>query len=217
MQLLGRNRPRLLTLCPSRNDNRLHRTSQVPCRDTHTMRKPAHLILLFAAVLTLATYAVPLHGDDWPQWRGPTRDDVWRETGILDKFSGPQLPTPLASRRSAAATAARPWPKAGSSSPTGRPSRSEVERVHASTGRPAAACGPSPTTAPTRTWATWPDRGPASRSTRAVPTPWEPWGTCTASTRPPARCSGRSSRAWTTRSACRSGASPRPRWSTATW
>src|SRR3954462_1871572 len=24
--------------------------------------------------------------DDWPQWLGPQRDGVWRETGILDKF-----------------------------------------------------------------------------------------------------------------------------------
>jgi len=24
--------------------------------------------------------------DDWPQWRGPNRDGVWRETGLLEKF-----------------------------------------------------------------------------------------------------------------------------------
>ncbi|MCC7084702.1 MAG: PQQ-binding-like beta-propeller repeat protein [Pirellulales bacterium] len=29
--------------------------------------------------------------DDWPQWRGPTRDGVWREEGILNKFAAPQL------------------------------------------------------------------------------------------------------------------------------
>lgn len=29
--------------------------------------------------------------DDWPQWRGPTRDGVWRETGIVKKFTKPQL------------------------------------------------------------------------------------------------------------------------------
>ena len=27
-----------------------------------------------------------LHADDWPQHMGPQRDDVWRETGILDRF-----------------------------------------------------------------------------------------------------------------------------------
>jgi outer membrane protein assembly factor BamB len=25
-------------------------------------------------------------GDDWPQWLGPRRDGVWRETGIVDRF-----------------------------------------------------------------------------------------------------------------------------------
>src|SRR5438876_9764157 len=24
--------------------------------------------------------------DDWPQWHGPRRDGVWRETGIVSKF-----------------------------------------------------------------------------------------------------------------------------------
>jgi outer membrane protein assembly factor BamB len=30
---------------------------------------------------------------DWPQWMGPGRDDVWHETGILDKFppGGPKI------------------------------------------------------------------------------------------------------------------------------
>src|SRR6266852_4338553 len=32
-------------------------------------------------------------GDDWPQWLGPNRDGVWRETGILDEFpkAGPKV------------------------------------------------------------------------------------------------------------------------------
>jgi outer membrane protein assembly factor BamB len=32
-------------------------------------------------------------GDDWPQWLGPQRDSVWRETGIVDKFpaEGPMV------------------------------------------------------------------------------------------------------------------------------
>src|SRR5207245_3267968 len=35
----------------------------------------------------------PLRADDWPQWLGPQRDGVWRETGILDKFpsAGPPV------------------------------------------------------------------------------------------------------------------------------
>ena len=33
------------------------------------------------------------HADDWPQWLGPQRDGVWRETGIVEKFpvEGPRI------------------------------------------------------------------------------------------------------------------------------
>ena len=27
-----------------------------------------------------------IHGADWPPWRGPERDGVWRETGILESI-----------------------------------------------------------------------------------------------------------------------------------
>jgi len=32
-------------------------------------------------------------GDDWPQWMGPNRDNIWRETGIVDKLpdGGPKV------------------------------------------------------------------------------------------------------------------------------
>ena len=33
--------------------------------------------------LTLATVA---RADDWPQWMGPTRDDVWKEAGVVEKL-----------------------------------------------------------------------------------------------------------------------------------
>lgn len=40
-------------------------------------------------------------GEDWPQWRGPSRDGVWRESGITAKLPSGQLPikwrVPLAS------------------------------------------------------------------------------------------------------------------------
>src|SRR5438067_257048 len=29
---------------------------------------------------------VATRADDWPQWRGPNRDGVWSETGILESF-----------------------------------------------------------------------------------------------------------------------------------
>jgi outer membrane protein assembly factor BamB len=45
-------------------------------------------ILIVLATLN-AAFAL---GDDWPQWRGPSRDGVWHETGIVEKFSQPQLP-----------------------------------------------------------------------------------------------------------------------------
>jgi hypothetical protein len=33
------------------------------------------------------------HADDWPQWRGPLRDGVWREDGVLERFppAGPPV------------------------------------------------------------------------------------------------------------------------------
>lgn len=44
-------------------------------------------VLLSSASLTVA------RADDWPQWLGPHRDGIWRETGILDRFpqGGPQV------------------------------------------------------------------------------------------------------------------------------
>jgi outer membrane protein assembly factor BamB len=37
--------------------------------------------------------ATAVRGDDWPQWMGPQRDGVWRESGILEKFpkDGPTI------------------------------------------------------------------------------------------------------------------------------
>ncbi len=42
----------------------------------------------FAALLLLWTLAgtAACRADDWPQWLGPRRDGVWRETGILKSF-----------------------------------------------------------------------------------------------------------------------------------
>ncbi|HIN54530.1 MAG TPA: hypothetical protein EYM79_09480, partial [Planctomycetes bacterium] len=51
---------------------------------------------LVQIVLTLGVlgfhYGETAHADDWPQWRGPSRDGVWQETGIIDKFSADQIP-----------------------------------------------------------------------------------------------------------------------------
>ena len=43
-----------------------------------------------AAVLIALTSQVT-RGDDWPQWRGPSRDGVWRESGLIERFDKPQI------------------------------------------------------------------------------------------------------------------------------
>src|SRR6476620_3946764 len=48
----------------------------------------------FFACLVLVLLLVSVAcADDWPQWLGPKRDGVWRETGLLDKFpqGGPKV------------------------------------------------------------------------------------------------------------------------------
>lgn len=41
------------------------------------------VLMTFLAILGCS---LPAWGDDWPQWRGPQRDGVWRETGIVEKL-----------------------------------------------------------------------------------------------------------------------------------
>jgi len=52
---------------------------------THRLRSGAAIFACLAAWSSL------LYADDWPQWRGPTRDGVWKETGIIQEFPGLQL------------------------------------------------------------------------------------------------------------------------------
>jgi outer membrane protein assembly factor BamB len=37
-------------------------------------------------VATLGLFASKIKADDWPQWLGPQRDSIWRETGLMEKF-----------------------------------------------------------------------------------------------------------------------------------
>jgi outer membrane protein assembly factor BamB len=52
------------------------------------MRRSRFLMVLCLQAVTLAGLA-----DDWPQWMGPHRDDIWRERGVVQSFptNGPPV------------------------------------------------------------------------------------------------------------------------------
>lgn len=57
----------------------------------------SHTIVAFfgravALGLLAAACCAAAVADDWPQWRGPGRDGVWRETGLVERFDVPRLP-----------------------------------------------------------------------------------------------------------------------------
>lgn len=65
-----------------------------PCGITqsHGLRNQRNIVRpILTAVVALAALAAA--ADDWPQWLGPQRDAVWRETGILKRFptNGPAI------------------------------------------------------------------------------------------------------------------------------
>ena len=45
-----------------------------------------------ALALCAACLAVPLFAEDWPQWRGPNRNDQSSETGLKKSFDGKAPP-----------------------------------------------------------------------------------------------------------------------------
>ena len=51
-------------------------------------RRKAFTLVLIAVLLSCITVSA----EDWPQWRGPNRDGVWTEDGIVKEFSSAQLP-----------------------------------------------------------------------------------------------------------------------------
>ena len=85
-----------------------------------------------ALAVAWACWAAPARpglADDWPQWRGPTRDGVWKEAGIVAKLPGPRIP--LRWRAEIAAGYSGPTVAGGRVYVTDRLARpSEVERVH---------------------------------------------------------------------------------------
>ena len=46
---------------------------------------------LFLAVWIVFLLSGVSRADDWPQWRGPNRDGIWRERGIVERFASSEL------------------------------------------------------------------------------------------------------------------------------
>ena len=54
---------------------------------------PSRRLLRSIALMSALSIApaAALRADDWPQWRGPDRDGVWKETGLIEKFPAPRI------------------------------------------------------------------------------------------------------------------------------
>ncbi len=52
-----------------------------------------YAIVCLATVALLTTFCPAAGADDWPQWMGPQRDNVWRESGLIETFpnGGPKI------------------------------------------------------------------------------------------------------------------------------
>ena len=96
------------------------------------------------SLVTLASFsATAARADDWPQWLGPRRDGVWRESGIVERFpqGGPTVRwrVPVAGGYAGPAVAGgrvfvTDWVPVGDGKPapdaSGRRVRAGKERVH---------------------------------------------------------------------------------------
>src|ERR1700733_10620028 len=47
----------------------------------------------FLAAVAIALVPASIQADDWPQWLGPERDGIWRESGVVEKLppGGPKV------------------------------------------------------------------------------------------------------------------------------
>ena len=114
------------------------------------------------AVVVAFTLSPALPADDWPQWLGPQRDGVWRETGIIKTLPKDGLPVvwrkPVGEGYAGPAVAAgrvfvtdwvmdKETKKPGSTLPA--PSCRGTNTCIASTKRPATSFGHTLTIAPT--------------------------------------------------------------------
>ncbi len=50
------------------------------------MKNPCGRIYVGLATLSALVFVRVIRAEDWPQFRGPNRDSVWRENGILTSF-----------------------------------------------------------------------------------------------------------------------------------
>lgn len=58
----------------------------------HALRHGGRALGIALWVATLGAAGLAARADDWPQWRGPNRDGVWRETGLVERLPAGQLP-----------------------------------------------------------------------------------------------------------------------------
>jgi outer membrane protein assembly factor BamB len=61
-------------------------------RGKSTLARVTLLAGLFTASLAALPETSRILADDWPQWRGPQRDGVWREEGVMLQFPSETLP-----------------------------------------------------------------------------------------------------------------------------
>lgn len=84
-------RTSMKTFDHERFDNRMSTSA-----NTNSIPGESTMKCLSAVVWTAVSFSSALchslSADEWPQWRGPRRDGVWRETGLLEKFDPPRLP-----------------------------------------------------------------------------------------------------------------------------
>ena len=83
--LAAQGRSREPKACPN---STLPHPAAAPLPLSRKRARGACALALLSLCLLLPSLA---SADDWPQWRGPTRDGVWRETGIIERFPGPQI------------------------------------------------------------------------------------------------------------------------------
>src|SRR5262245_12013656 len=43
-------------------------------------------------IIILGSLSAHAYADDWPQWRGPNRDGVWHESGVVQSIPPSGLP-----------------------------------------------------------------------------------------------------------------------------